>query len=97
MAELITTQQEKNDASYLDWDDAALGRAVKHAAVCSQNAIKDQSGLKRLEISGAALLIGVSMRNSNAAQFKQEIDIISQGESEPWGTLTIKAELTRND
>lgn len=29
MAELILTDQEKADDSYLDWDDASLGRLVR--------------------------------------------------------------------
>lgn len=29
MAELILTEAEKSAASYLDWDDAALGKLVR--------------------------------------------------------------------
>ena len=33
MAELILTDEEKMTANHLDWDDAALGRAVKKLAL----------------------------------------------------------------
>lgn len=33
MAELILTEEEKNTATYLEWDDAALGRGVKKIAL----------------------------------------------------------------
>lgn len=33
MAELILTEVEKRAAGYLEWDDAALGRAVKKLAM----------------------------------------------------------------
>lgn len=33
MAELIITDKEREDASYLDWDDASIGRGVKKIAL----------------------------------------------------------------
>lgn len=33
MAKLILTEKEKTSASYLDWNDAALGKAVKKLAL----------------------------------------------------------------
>jgi len=33
MAELILTEKEQNDPTYLDWDDEALGRLVKKLAL----------------------------------------------------------------
>lgn len=32
MAELITTDEEKAAKSYLDWDDASIGRLVRYGA-----------------------------------------------------------------
>jgi len=43
MAELILTEGEKKAASYLEWSDEALGKAVKKLAVNMRDKMGDES------------------------------------------------------
>lgn len=45
MAELILTEAEKAATSWLELDDAALGKAVKHAAACAVTAGSEHHAL----------------------------------------------------
>lgn len=62
MAELILTEKEKSDPSYLDWDDAALGKLVKKAAIM----LKDKYGQEASFCTTGALMIIGSMLRINA-------------------------------
>jgi hypothetical protein len=59
MAELILTEEEKAAPSYLDWDDAALGKAVKALAI----KLHDSEGKESMYGQVAAfMLIGAAHR-----------------------------------
>lgn len=85
MAELITTQEEKDAASYLDWDDAALGRAVKHNALMIADAIRehDSAGEKVLLMHGAMIVVMAEMRTMNAANLKLRLDNVKDISGNP--------------
>jgi hypothetical protein len=51
MANLILTESEKRCGSYMEWDDASLGRLVKYAATI----INDESGDRATRLTAAAL------------------------------------------
>ena len=66
MAELILTDKEKSDPLYTDWDDAALGKAVKVAA----STIRDTKGkgMQSVLITSVALvLVGIVHENNAEA------------------------------
>ncbi len=58
MAELLLTKEEQDSATFLEWSDETLGRAVKKIALI----LNDDNGKKALKYTGAAaFLIAVSM------------------------------------
>lgn len=67
MAELVLTEKEKADNSYLDWDDAALGKACKKAMLEIQQATDDSEKWTIYSQGCAALLIGRAI-DVNAAE-----------------------------
>jgi hypothetical protein len=62
MAELILTEQEKKDASYLDWGDEALGKLVKMIAAL----INDEYGKDAAWHAMAAHLLVDLSRKTNS-------------------------------
>lgn len=73
MAELITTEEEKAAASYLDWDDAALGRMVKYTALTLEKSAKDAEGFRKIVIASCAMLLVSAAFDANAATLTQEL------------------------
>jgi hypothetical protein len=70
MAELITTDEEKAAVSFLDWDDAALGKAAKKLALTIVRCSKKSDGFdKVLPFSAGMLLIGGVVEN-NASEMR---------------------------
>lgn len=81
MAELITTQEEKDAASYLDWDDASLGRftkqmALKFAAACKS----DPEGWRRVLSTAAAVHLACQAADANAARLTVDLDGVEYAE-----------------
>lgn len=72
MAKLITTQAEKDAASYLDWNDAALSKFCKKMALMMQaqrRKIRDDSdGLKAVLAAFDGLLLLAKMVECNAGK-----------------------------
>lgn len=62
MAKLVLTDQEKEDASYLDWGDEALGKLVKMISVL----INDESGKDSAWMTMAAHLLVDLSRKTNS-------------------------------
>lgn len=70
MAELILTEKEKADLSFLDWDDAALGKLVKKTAVEMQDTFGRDG---TFVVSAAHLLIGMAEQtNGDTLTFTAE-------------------------
>ena len=64
MAELILTQEEIDAQSYLDWDDAALGKAVKEVALMLKDTSEKSDGFKSiLAVAAAFTLCGTADDN----------------------------------
>ena len=57
MAELILTEKEKADHSYLDWDNAALGKLVKAMAVKASDEYGADTGMA---VTGGLLLASMA-------------------------------------
>lgn len=76
MAELITTEAEKASASYLDWDDAALGKMCKWVATIIERGDKtaDPEGKFPVKCSGAALILISLCRETNAGTLTFNLD-----------------------
>lgn len=63
MAELIITDSERESATYLEWDDAALGKACKKIALI----LSDTRGEASMEITAAcAFLVSRSIDAGSA-------------------------------
>ena len=62
MAELILTEKEKADHSYLDWDDAAVGKLVKSLAV---KASDEYGANTAMGVTGGLLLASMA-RDANS-------------------------------
>lgn len=63
MAELILTEAERFSLNFLEWDDAALGKAVKQVAIICN----DTEGKHALKVTGAGVfLISEAVRNGAA-------------------------------
>ena len=94
MSEFIPTQEEKDALSYLDWDDAALGRFTKHVA-CTLDKIRDDAeGLHRVMTAAAAMaLIGATVE-ANADRLELNLDSHTH-EGVPTGDWKITVERIR--
>lgn len=78
MAKLILTDEEKAAASFLDWDDDALGKAVKNIALI----FNDDRGEDTLKHLGAAYFMIARCIDLNAEKGKVNIEGLTQdGES----------------
>jgi hypothetical protein len=67
MAELILTDEEKASNSYLDWDDAALGKLTKKVALTIRDGRADDK-LPIIANAAAMMLVGMA-HDSNAETF----------------------------
>lgn len=66
MSKFTPTKEEKAALSYLDWDDAALGRFTKHVACTLEKLRKDDEGLRKVSAAACGMiLIGMAF-DSNA-------------------------------
>ena len=75
MAELILTEAEKNSGSYLDWDDASLGMAVKALAL----KICDERGEESLSMTACATMLACSVPE-DAAGLSFRLDDVTEGD-----------------
>jgi len=88
MAKLILTEEEKEAQSFLDWDDASLGKFVKNGAVRMK---EEADGSKKpIYVSAILVLLGL-MKDSDATELTEEVKGFTyKGESVGDFTLTIK-------
>lgn len=78
---LMLTAAEKAANSFLDWDDASLGRAVKATAIKITNFAEEKDDHRSLWMMSAALLMCNLAHESNAEHFKTELtDVTKSGE-----------------
>lgn len=97
MAKLITTQVEKDAASYLDWDDAALGKMCKFVATVIEKGDKtaDPEGKIPIQCSGAAMILIRTCRETNAGTLTLDLDTHTSGgvETGDWKIIVQKKTL----
>lgn len=67
MAVFEPTAEEKAAASYLDWDDAELGKFCKYLALKLTENQKDAEGLHRIAAASCAVMLVGQCVESNAA------------------------------
>ena len=78
MAELILTDEEKASPSYLDWDDADLGKVVKKLALTAGD---DYGAMSAKIISMASVLVSF-VADSNATDASFELTGVRSGNIE---------------
>lgn len=78
MAELIITDEERATHTYLEWDDAAIGRGVKKLAIT----VKDSKGEKAIEWYAATLCLIAMAHESNAKSSEYTIDGVTRDNGE---------------
>jgi hypothetical protein len=96
MSRLITTKAEKATASFLDWDDASVGRMCKHMALKLKRArdaeivkAKGENDIGAIVNAADGLLLVGSMVEMNAGKLTLEFgDFTHKGE--PAGDWEIK-------
>lgn len=88
MAELILTEHEKQTLTYLEWDDAALGKAVKVIATI----FEDNDGRTSLKATGAAIFLICEAIRNNSMEMNVDLEGAVSGD-EQLGDWNIK--LTR--
>lgn len=74
MAVFEPTEEEKAAASYLDWDDAALGKFTKYCGLVMDQNSKDGEGLHRVSAASCAMRLVSQCVDSNAAELKLKLD-----------------------
>lgn len=89
MADLILTEEEKNTASYLDWDDVSLGKAVKMLAL----KIRDERGDESLSMTACATMLACSVPE-DAAGLNFRLDNVTSGDKSlgNWNVAITKIE-----
>lgn len=91
MAEFEPTEAEKAANSYLDWDDAELGKFTKYVALRFAELKDDAEGLKRVTASSCAMLLMGACVDSNAAELTLNMGGFShKGIPEGDWTLVVK-------
>lgn len=88
MAEFEPTEAEKAANSYLDWDDAELGKFTKYIALKFDALKDDAKGLKRVTVSSCAMMLMGACVDSNAAEMTLNISGFSH-KSIPEGDWTL--------
>lgn len=74
MAKLTTTPEERAANSYLEWDDAALGRFTKLCAL-KLDALKDDAeGLRKVTASSCAMMLVADAFLANATTFTLDLE-----------------------
>jgi hypothetical protein len=88
MAELILTPEEENAGTWLELDDATIGKVVKATQLSIFNSGNDQG---RIYWFSAALLLCCLVADTNAEKFTQELkNITTYGKSIGDWKITIK-------
>lgn len=92
MAIFEPTEEEKATASYLDWDDAELGKFTKYVGLTMEALGKDSEGLHRVSAASCAMRLISLMVDSNAGELELKLDGHTlRGEKTGDWVLTVKA------
>jgi hypothetical protein len=88
MAKLTLTEKEKASASYLSWNDAALGRAVKKMALD----IEDHHGDQAIALSSCACMLACSSAERGIARTEINLEGLTEQDEEygDWTIIIIK-------
>ncbi len=78
MAELIITDEERATYTYLEWDDAAIGRGVKKLAMT----VQDAKGDKAIEWYAATLCLIAMAHETNAESSEYTINGVTMDNGE---------------
>lgn len=73
MAIFEPTEEEKAASTYLEWDDAELGKFAKYCALELQKNSRDAEGLHRVAAASAAMLLVGACVDANAADLELKI------------------------
>ena len=91
MAQLILTEEERCTKTFLEWDDATLGKAVKRTA----DIIHGEAGGRALRLTGAAIFIIEEMLKNHADSVTLELTGVTAGAKElgNWGVSIERIEI----
>src|SRR4051812_47779103 len=96
MATFEPTEAEKATASYLDWDDAELGKFAKYVGLTLSKAKDDAEGLHRLTAASCAMMLIATCVDSNAAELTLNLEgYTHKGVPEGDWTLVLKKKRRR--
>lgn len=85
MAKLILTAKERQAASYLEWSDAALGRAVKCLALGIEH---NKSGEKALIQTACATMLACMAAQCHSVRTVIRLNGVTEGQTD-YGDWTI--------
>lgn len=89
MSKLVLTEEERKSATFLEWDDEALGKAVKAIAlICN-----DDYGKDALKVTGAAVFLVAEAVRNKANLMTLDVKGASEGEQQ-FGDWKIVVERT---
>ncbi len=74
MARLITTPKERAASSYLEWDDAALGRFTKLCALKLEALGEKDEGLRKVTAASCAMMLVADAYLMNAETATIELE-----------------------
>ncbi len=74
MAIFEPTEAEKEASSYLDWDDASLGKFAKYCGLVMEANSKDAEGLHRVSIASCAMMLVGACLDNNAGSLEFKMD-----------------------
>jgi hypothetical protein len=77
VSELILTDEEKASATFLEWDDASIGRAVKKFALT----IKDAKGGDSIKSTAGALTLVTLASDAGAETTTIKLEGVTDGEN----------------
>lgn len=87
MAELILTEEEKEAATYLEWNDEAIGKAVKRLA----KEMQDNYGEVSINMEACALFLSCQMYEADKNKYELELLGVTN-EEEEYGDFKITIE-----
>lgn len=89
MVELITTKEENAAATYLEWDDEALGKFTKYVALKMEAMTLDEEGMRKVWSTAACLILVKGTDKSGAQSLTIKMENITTKDG-PIGTWEIK-------
>lgn len=91
MALFEPTAEEKDANSYLEWDDAELGKFAKYVALTLEENRKDAEGLHRVSAASCAMLLVSQCIDTNASEMTLNMEGHTRA-GVPYGNWHLKVE-----